>query len=330
MISIPPWMTDLVWSTPLVFWLVIPLFGWVLVWRRRKTIEAAIPFAPMELSRRDPALRMTWRRRAVGLLNPLFAVGVLLLIAAAAGPAAPRAIPQTVRGVDMELCLDVSSSMATKDEGTTSSRLDVARTAALSFLERRVKDSVGLVAFARFPDLICPPTLDHTALAVALHELQPLAPDHPEDASAIGAALAAAVDSLGATSSTTPVVVLVTDGRENVATAGRPGEIAPIHAGQLAADLGVRVYIITTGAGADARDLGALEEVATMTGGDLFRAGDLAAMLQAFHEIDALERRPSRSPRWVMEDRSLPFLWAAVLVLVVVALLRAGPLEVLP
>ncbi len=329
MIFVPQWMSDVVWTDPMVFWLIIP-FGLLFFLRRKRTGGVAIPFGPMEISRPNRGDRMTWRQRAARLMDPLFAVGVLLLIAAAAGPAAPRATPESERGIDMQICLDVSSSMATKDDDEESSRLDVARTAALSFLGRRVNDSVGLIAFARFPDLICPPTLDHAALGLALHELEPLAPDHPEDASAIGAALAHAVDSLSATSSSTPVVILVTDGRENVATEGRPGEIAPIHAGQLAADLGVRVYIITTGADADARDLGALQRAAEMTGGDVFRASDAPAVRGAFDEIDALETRPAPRPRWVMDDRSVPFILASLFCLVAVRLLRSGPLEVLP
>ncbi len=323
------WMTELVWTAPGAFWLVIPV-AWAFLRARRTRRSDAIPFGPLALMRAHGGNRVTWRLRGERLLDPAFAVGLAFLLLAAAGPAAPRAVPEEREGVDMYLCLDVSSSMAVRDGDGPLNRLDAARAAALAFLERRGNDSVGLFAFARFPDLISPPTLDHEAVAVALHDLKPLASDDPEDATAIGAALARAVDALRSTSSPTPVVVLVTDGRENVATETRPGEIAPLHAGQLAVDLGVRIYIIMTGSGADARDVGALETVAEMTGGRSFRAGDAPALQGAFSQIDDLETRPVRHPLWVMDDRSLPLLLIAMLLLVGVRLLRAGPFEVLP
>ena len=44
-------------------------------------------------------------------------------------------------------------------------------------------------------------------------------------------------------------VLLLTDGEENVASARTPNEIAPLHAAQLCADLGVRVHVIAAGTG---------------------------------------------------------------------------------
>ena len=45
------------------------------------------------------------------------------------------------------------------------------------------------------------------------------------------------------------VVILFTDGEENVATEQTPDEIAPLHAAQLCEELGVRVYTIVAGIG---------------------------------------------------------------------------------
>ena len=110
-------------------------------------------------------------------------------------------------------------------------------------------DRIGLVCFARYPDLKCPLTLDHRALGEILDEVTTVESDGPEDATGIGTAVARAAQVLQRGIGESRVVILLTDGEENVATTRTPDEIAPLYAAQLCVELGVKVYAIAAGSG---------------------------------------------------------------------------------
>src|SRR5690606_28443327 len=116
------------------------------------------------------------------------------------------------------------------------SRLTVGKQLAAEFLARRSDDRLGIVTFARYADLVCPPTLDHVAVAELLASVQLVDAEGPEDATAIGAAVGMAANLLQRSAASGKVIVLLTDGEENVATAGAPDQIAPLHAGQWCRD----------------------------------------------------------------------------------------------
>jgi Ca-activated chloride channel family protein len=237
-------------------------------------------------------------------------------------------------GVDVMLCLDTSSSMTAADLVAGRTRLEVAREAAARFVERRESDRVGLVAFARYPELRCPPTLDHDALAAILLETAPVPGDGPEDATGIGAAVARGAQVLSGGKARSRVLILLTDGEENVATVGAPGEIAPAHAAQLCERLKVRVYAIVVGGAAGTSSPpeggGEVERLARRTGGAFHEARDAGALDAVYARIDALERSPVAASVVRLEDRHLPFLLAAIALLVAARLLSATALRVSP
>ena len=123
-----------------------------------------------------------------------------------------------------------------------------------------------------------------------------------EDGTAVGMGLATAVKRLQASSATSKVVILLTDGRSN------RGEIGPVTAAQMAQALGVRVYTIGAGSQGTARmpvvdplrgtsyanvqvdiDEVSLQEIAELTGGQYFRATDTESLAQIWAQIDELE-----------------------------------------
>jgi Ca-activated chloride channel family protein len=110
------------------------------------------------------------------------------------------------------------------------------------------------------------------------------------------------VKRLQASSATSKVVILLTDGRSN------RGEIGPVTAAQMAQALGVRVYTIGAGSQGTARmpvvdplrgtsyanvqvdiDEVSLQEIAELTGGQYFRATDTESLAQIWAQIDELE-----------------------------------------
>ncbi|MGE3172232.1 MAG: VWA domain-containing protein [Planctomycetota bacterium] len=310
-----PW-----WGVLALLWLGVAWHAW----RRRPRATA---FAASAVLDGAPQLPRSWRARLVALPAWLHGLGVLLAIVALAQPARRVALPVVHEGVDLLLCLDVSSSMATADPGAATSRLELARAAAAEFVQQREHDRIGLCAFARYPDLLCPPTLDHAALLQLLQETRPVPRDAAEDATGIGTAVARSVQALQHAESPSRAVVLVTDGDENVASAGAPREIGPLQAAQLAAQQGVRVYALAVGAAAEL-DTTQIEQLALRTGGRLFRAADPAAMRAVWSEIDRLERAPLAAPRWRFEERHAPFVLAALLAIAAGWVLRRSALEV--
>lgn len=316
--------------------LLIPCALWV----ARRGGRASILFAPYPLVDGDggaPALPRTWRTRLAAMPRVLQVAGLVLVVVALARPVRRDPLPPTSEGIDLLLCVDVSSSMRANDLDPSRSRLDVAKGAAARFVEGRPGDRIGLVTFARFPDLRCPPTLDHAALLRIIGAAAPVESDGPLDATGIGTAVARAAQVLRAGGATSKVVVLLTDGEENVATADAPDEIAPLHAGQLCRELGVRVYAIAAGLGERRRDgtwvaldTRPVRALAERTGGRFFEARDAGAVASVYAEIDRLERVARDEPRHRIVDTFLPVLGTALVLLVGGRLLGATVLAVLP
>lgn len=301
----------------------VPLALWA-AWRRR---PAAVLFAPAAFAAGLPRSR---RQRLRFLPRALQVLGVLGLVLALARPIQRVRQPLEAEGIDVMLCLDLSSSMAATDLAAERSRLDVARAAAAAFVAGRPQDRIGLIGFARYADVVCPPTLDHRALRRILDGLERVAAEGPEDATAIGVAVARAASILRASSSPARVIVLLTDGEENVASAVTAGGIAPAQAAALCREWQVRVYGIAAGRGGPEADPSDMIRLAEDSGGAWFTARDAAALDAIYAAIDELERTRFRELRFRETERFLPILGAALLLLVLGRMLAAGPLEVLP
>lgn len=312
--------------------LVVPIA--LLVALRRGA--AALPFAPAALFDREPLPR-SWRSRLAFAPRGLQALGLVLMAVALARPVERVELPRESSGIDVFLCVDVSSSMAATDLDPQSTRLEVAKAAAARFVTARETDRIGLIRFARYPDLVCPPTLDHDALLRFLAGVEMVAAESEEDRTGIGTALARAAAALRSSDAPSRIVILLTDGEENVATAEAPDEIGPPAAARICEELGIRVYTIAVGIGKRGPDgtfvpldVEPVRQVAEVTGGRFFAARDAGALLEVYEAIDALERAPFREPRYLREDRFLPFLIAALVALLVGRGLSATGLEVRP
>ncbi len=219
----------------------------------------------------------------------------------------------TSEGVDIALVIDRSSSMqhGDLDPERARSRLAVVKEVVGDFARRRMTDregaadNVALFTFARFPQLLCPFTLDVGALEAFLETVE-LVRYNEEDGTGIGVALAKAVAVLRESEAKSRVVVLLTDGENNI------DDIAPNEAAELAAEEGVKVYTVLAGRyqyhqthfggwqELDLRlDTGELEAIAEMTGGQFFEARDRQALEDVYAQIERLERTPREEQRRV-------------------------------
>src|SRR5947207_9665773 len=202
---------------------------------------SALRFPSADIAR---AAGATARAAAGRLLMFLRLFTVSLAIVALAGPRFANDRTETqASGVDIMLVLDLSWSMMALDMSAPHervSRFDIASQVLEDFVRRRPSDRLGLIVFSAVPYLASPLTLDHDWLIENLHRLHVgLIRDL---GTAIGDAAAAGARRLkGLKDSKSRIIILLTDGDNN------RGEIDPVPAAQLAADLGIKIYTIGIG-----------------------------------------------------------------------------------
>ena len=253
------------------------------------------------------------------------------------------------QGLAIVVALDQSSSMNTADFPVDQAtrrinRLEAAKAAFTSFVEGRPDDLIGLVVFANYPDLSCPPTLDHRFLVESVAAIRPARPG--DDGTNIGDAMALALDALRNTTPSKRVLVLLTDGNNEPAV---PHPLDPEQAAALARDLGVVLHTIAIGrpggivrgtdpktklpvmAEVEGPNIPLLERLASITGGRSFVATDADALDEVFQTISTLEKSPIKSTIRTRYDEHFAA-WAglALALLLIDRLLVGGPLGRLP
>ncbi len=231
----------------------------------------------------------------------------LAIICLAVALARPRVVAGFSKiagqGVAIVVAVDQSSSMNTTDFPVTKTssiaRLDAARRTLSRFVAGRPDDLIGLVIFANYPDLVCPPTFDHHFLLDTVRSIRSARPG--DDGTNLGDAMVWGVDALRESSPKKKVLVLITDGRNSPAV---PRPTDPIQAAEIARAMGITVHTIAIGAEAitrpegdheaDGPDLALLGAVAKAGGGQSFQASDTGSLDRVFQEIDTLEKSPVR------------------------------------
>ena len=307
---------DLFLADP-VFLLILPLV-FVAVWHgrsRRGRAAALVPVLPAGPEKKSLLQRCAW------LPVPLQLFALLLVVVALARPLRGDVETTSIsEGVDLALLIDRSSSMGHEDLEHGRSRLSVVKDVVRDFAQRRMTDREGasdyiaLFSFARYPQELCPFTLDVDAVRGFLDGVE-LAQNRDEDGTGIGIALAKAVAVLRTSEAKSRVVVLLTDGENNLDL------ITPSQAAELAAEEGVRVYTVFAGRfvmdafgrmreADQAIDTSELEHIAKTTGGRFFRARDRGALERAYAEIEALERTPREDRQFIEHYDLYPALLA--------------------
>lgn len=137
------------------------------------------------------------------------------------------------------VALDLSTSMRAADF-EPENRLHVAKEVLKDFIGRRPNDRIGLVVFAGDAWTQAPLTLDKGILRGLVDQLRF---GVIEDGTAIGNAIATAVNRLRESEARSKVVILITDGDNNA------GQVSPQEAAGMAEALGIRVFPILVGKG---------------------------------------------------------------------------------
>ena len=321
----------------LVLLLLLPL-----LWRWWGDRIPTLGYSSVSLFGGVPAgVRTHWRR----MLPWLRLVALALLILSLARPQLGNEASQIrTEGIDIMLAVDVSSSMLAEDftlENGPANRLQAVKEVVRSFVEDREGDRIGLVLFAARPYLQSPLTLDHGWLMSNLDRAEI---GMIEDGTAVGSALATAVNGLEGSETESKLVILLTDGQSNA------GRVTPEAAAEAAATLGYRVYTIGAGTRGVARypstdffgnkryvpmevdiDEKTLRRVAAETGGKYFRATDTDSLRSIYEEIDQLERTEHEGLVYLDYHELYPWLAIPALLLLVIDVVVAETwLRVLP
>ncbi len=282
-------------------WLwALTLLPLVVLWRGRRGPVAAVEYSDVSLAR-EIARRTRSRIGGIAALLPIMAAA--LMIVGLARPQRTHSRTEvTKHGIDIVLGLDVSGSMQALDfkvDNTRVNRIAVVKSVVARFIDQRPNDRIGLVAFAGSPYLVSPLTLDHDWLQQNLERVDVASAD---DGTAIGSAIAAAVNHLRTTAAKSKVVILLTDGVNN------SGKIPPLAAAEAARALGVKVYTIGVGVRGKAPipvrdragnihvvmaevdvDEQTLQAVANETGGQFYRATDTDSLQKIYEQINRYE-----------------------------------------
>jgi Ca-activated chloride channel family protein len=272
----------------------------------------------------------SWRVALRPLLNGVRIVALALTILAVARPQTGQA-REIVKGegVNIALALDISGSMASLDF-EPQDRLEAAKRVISDFVQKRPYDQIGLVVFASNAFSQSPTTTDHNVLLRLLDRTELATDLGIDDGTAIGMGLANAGNMLKDSDAKSRVIILLTDGVNNA------GEIDPLTAAEAAKALGIRVYTIGMGRPGQvpvpvvdlfgrerivyqesALDEATLQEIASITDGQYYRAEDTAGLRQIYDEIDSLEKSQVEVERFTRYQELMGWLLIPALGLVV-------------
>jgi len=268
-------------------------------WQRRigSKREATLRYSSVDLI---PApLRRTGHWKSVILLSFKYII-LLFIILGLARPVKKDSIQETRTDIiDVMLVIDQSSSMLAQD--FEPNRLGAAKEVAKKFIRDREGDRLGIIVFAGESFIQCPLTTDTDVLIQFADQIDIVDRDH--DGTAIGMAIANALNRLRGSDAKSKIMILLSDGSNN------RGELDPLTAADLTVKFGIKIYTIGAGTRGFAPypvqdawgrtviqsvqvdvDEETLSDIAEITGGKFFRATDNESLMKIYDEINTLER----------------------------------------
>ena len=272
-----------------VFFALLLLIPFMIWWQQRSKKED------------NPALRLT----TLSGLNPahaggkarfrpvLFVLRIITLVALTIALARPQSSNTTENidseGIDIVLAIDVSGSMVAED--FKPNRIEA--------VDERPTDRIGLVIFSGESFTMCPITIDHNVLKEQISQVKN---GMIVDGTAIGMGLATAVDRLRNATGKSKVIILMTDGVNNM------GLIDPQTGLEIAKAYHIRVYTIGIGTMGQAIipvqtpmgiqkqmmpveiDEPLLRKIALETGGKYFRATGNQSFVDIYSDVNKMEK----------------------------------------
>lgn len=264
--------------------LIVPvvIVGYILALKRKGRVGMRYPNTTL-LGRVTPK-QSQWRRHLA------VALSLLSLVALSIAWARPQGIESVPRErATVVMVIDISMSMEAKD--VKPDRLDAAKQAALTFLDRLPPQfNVAVVSLSGTPSVRLPPTTDRNQAKQAIQTLK------VQESTAVGESIYVGLDAIKlapkgeSKDSVAPgAIVLLSDGQN---TAGR----SPVQSAYAALDAKVPVYTIAYGTDNGYVDLDGkrervppdrelLTEISTISKGKAFSAEDLGQLNRVYENI---------------------------------------------
>ncbi|MBQ9637033.1 MAG: VWA domain-containing protein [Prevotella sp.] len=323
----------------LLLLLLIPYLFWYFMYRKKS--EPTMQMSDTRAYRYAPK---SWRMRLLDLPMLLRLAAFVLVVVVLARPQTRNSWNErTTEGIDIMLAMDVSTSMLAED--LKPNRMEAAKSVAAEFISGRPNDNIGLTIFAGEAFTQCPMTTDHASLLNLLQGVRTdlTASGLMSDGTAVGMGLANAVSRLKNSKAKSKVVILLTDGSNNM------GDLSPMTSAQIAKSLGIRVYTIGVGTNKTAPypmrvaggvqyvnipveiDTQTLYDIAAATEGNFYRATNNNELKQIYKDIDKLEKSKMNVQKFSKRyEAYLPFAIAAFIALLLEILLRTTVLRRIP
>ena len=301
------------WPHNLWWMLVLPLLPALYLWLLRRAGKRALTFSSLSVVRE--AAGRQWRRHVP---PALIFVALALLLMALARPTAPVPLPWAKSTI--LLAIDISRSMRVED--VKPNRMVAAQEAAKAFLSEVPRHvEVGLVTFAGSAQVAQQATIDRPSLVGAIDAIQmqlgtaignaivvclaELFPDHGIDLGEMTFGARRQARSLDRKAERAPpkeitpvppgaydsaAIILLSDGR-------RTTGVDTLEAAKMAADRGVRIYVVGLGTPDGHAAMGegmamylqldepTLRHVAQMTGGEYHHAGTAEALRSVYQNL---------------------------------------------
>lgn len=280
--------------------LILPLILWYVMKQRfQPALIVASTSVFQKMKVRGPRTLLIHIPFVLRLITLIFVILVL------ARPQTHESITENEReGIDIMMAVDISTSMLAED--LQPNRIEAAKQVATEFIANRPNDNIGLTLFGGEAFTYCPLTTNHGVLLSMFSnvncDLQAYGIISP--GTAIGMGLSSALAHLEHSKSKSRVVILLTDGENNV------GDISPLMASEMAQKRGVRVYTIALGREGKSKqvvaqlsngetyeenvdnqmDAKTLQTIAAATGGIFYQASSTSRLEEIYADIDKLER----------------------------------------
>ena len=142
---------------------------------------------------------------------------------------------RNIKGVEIMIALDVSNSMMAED--FSPNRLERAKLAISSLVDKLGDDRIGLVVFAGTSFVQLPVTTDYASAKMFLNSIN--TESVPIQGTALGEAINTCIRSFSAQSEKSRAIIVITDGENH--------EDDPVSAAKQAADMGIKVFTIGVG-----------------------------------------------------------------------------------
>ncbi len=332
-------------ANPNLLWLLLINLLVIYLWYRHKRKPIGVIFSTisqLRIANLKPSLKIRLSKAIIILKVIAFSC---LVIALARPQSLSKVQEIKTEIVDIIVTLDISLSMGALDF-QNANRLSVAKEIIAEFVDKRESDRLGLITFAAYSQLRCPLTLDYQLLKTLLKDVE-LVPrnDIEGNGTAIGIAIASGVNHLRHSEAKSRIVILLTDGDNNVTT------IEPQTATEIARVLGVKIYTIGVGTSGMVKmpsinpsdppgtyvlqpstfNENVLRQIASTTGGKYYRATNRQALENIFKDIDNLERTTIGIKRYEhYKEEFFPWLIISICVLLLELILQHTYLRILP